>query len=344
MSCQAQTTRQAPDGVNDKIGIYVTPDKAPKPFPVDYDQAIATLKGNARTVWVLDGWLDIETADGKYDWASMDHRIDVAIKNGFDVGIRTQLVICGNDNNNKPVAVSKVPRFFNQDMTSDEFMQKVARFYHELAARYKGKARYITIGNSVNSYFIKYPKQWEGFKTAYPAIVKAIREADPKVIILSDLEYGTEFFPDKKKMQPFLDFFTTTPDDGIGMIFYFIDSIYYGQWSNFNAKRFNEVLDEMHERTKGKKIYLIETACVSKDHTTGADIGNIQAMYLDWLIHAVVKKDYIMGVSWWQLYDARDEAEVPWDIKATFGLFDSTGKPKPAWAEWKKLCRMKNAN
>jgi len=55
------------------------------------------------------------------------------------------------------------------------------------------------------------------------------------------------------------------------------------------------------------------------------------------LLKTATERDWILGVAWWQMYDAKDEPDVPWDFKATFGLFDAEGKPKPAWETWKRL-------
>ena len=99
----------------------------------------------------------------------------------------------------------------------------------------------------------------------------------------------------------------------------------------------------MHARCGSKKIYLIETSCFSRNPNTGKDMSAVQAQYVDMLIRMAVAKDYIIGLSWWQLYDARDAPGVPWDVKASFGLFDSAGKPKPAWATWQQLCTLRKS-
>jgi beta-xylosidase len=70
-------------------------------------------------------------------------------------------------------------------------------------------------------------------------------------------------------------------------------------------------------------------------------MSEVQGRYADMLIRAVVEREYIIGLSWWQLYDADDAPDVPWDFKAGFGLFDSAGKPKPAWTTWRRLCTLK---
>ncbi len=329
--------------VNEKIGLYVTPPGMNTPhFPVGYAQAVKTLKGYARTVWVLESWRDIEVADGQYDWASLDQRIDEAVTNGFDVGIRAQIVLCGNNAKKEFVAISRVPTFVG-DMSSAGFAAKAQRFYGALAQRYKGKARYIAVGNSVNKYFDRNPTEWEGFKKAYPGIVRTIHAADPKVIVLSDLVCGGEYYQDKDKLQKYLDFFGQSEDDGFGFILYFITKVFYGGFANFNQARLSEVLDELHARCGSKNIYLIETSCFSRNPNTGKDMSAVQAQYVDMLIRMAVAKDYIIGLSWWQLYDARDAPGVPWDVKASFGLFDSAGKPKPAWATWQQLCTLRKS-
>ena len=339
-ACLAQTAPADKLPVNDKIGLYVTPpDEGSKHFPVSDAEALRALKGYARTVWVMDSWRGIETADGKFDWSRLDKRVDAAIENGFDVGIRAQLVLCGNDDKKQFVAISRVPKFVDADMSSADFQQKVVRFYAALAQRYKGKARYIAVGNSVNKYFDRYPKQWDGFQKAYAPIVKAIHAADPKVRVLSDIEVGGEYYEDKAKLQKYVDFFRDSGDDGVGLIFYFITKVYYGEFANFNKTRLGEVLDEIHGRTK-KDLYILETSCFSKHPNKGTDMSGVQANYVDMLVRTVVEKDYILGLSWWQLYDAKDEPGVPWDIKVGFGLFDAEGKPKPAWETWKKLCTL----
>ena len=330
--------------VNEKISVYVTPQEHEAGhYPVSYAEALRSLKGSARTVWVLESWRNVEIADGKYDWSSLDERIHAAVKSGFDVGIRMQVVLCGNNAKKEFVAVSRVPKFVDQDMSSADFRQKAERFYAALAARYKAEARYIAVGNSVNKYFERNPKQWQGFKAAYPGIVKAIHAAAPKTLVLSDLVSGGEFWTDREKFQTYLDFFGDSPDDGFGFVFYFIAKSYYGDFANFTRERLGEVLDDLHARTKGKKLYLIETSCFSTNPNTGQDMSAVQAKYVDMLIRTVVEKDYMLGLSWWQLYDARDEPDVPWDIKASFGLFDSEGKQKPAWETWKKLCTLQKA-
>jgi hypothetical protein len=54
----------------------------------------------------------------------------------------------------------------------------------------------------------------------------------------------------------------------------------------------------------------------------------------EWLFTTARQKDYLAGICWWLLYDAKDSPNVPWDLKAGFGLFDSAGHPKEAWSKW----------
>jgi hypothetical protein len=327
-----------PSDASDKIGIYVSPEDEHDPdYNVSYTSALDTLKGHARTVWVLERWRKIETKEGEYDWSSVDRRVGEAVKRGFDIGLRLQIVLVGNDEKKRPVAVTGMPLYLGEKMDSDAFNAAVVRFYAAAAQRYKGKARYIAVGNSVNSYFERHPDNWEAFKKIYPKIVDAIHAVDPKLIVMSDVEAGTEFFNDEKKISRYTDFFRDSNDDAAGFLFYYIDGVYYGKdFANFGPKNMNEAVEKLHRWAGKKPIYFIETACFSRNSKTGDDISGVQTWFMDMLLKTTTEKDWILGVSWWLMYDAKDLPHVPWDVKATFGLFSADGKAKPAWETWKR--------
>ena len=321
---------------NEKLGIYVTPDvEENEIWPTTYSTALNKAKeGCFSTIWVLAGWEDIEQKDGLYDWSVMDMRIDKARENNLDVGIRTLIITTGNDEKGNFVSELTIPPDVDQDMSSADFEQRAVRFFCELTTRYKGKVKYIAVGNSVNDYFEYYPEQWEGFKSVYSKIVDAIHTIDSTIIIMSDLNYGESFYSDKGKMQKYLDYFKLSNDDAFGFIFYFIDPVYYGDFGNFNKRTLSNVLDEMDQRTEGKKVYIIETAMFSKNPGTGEDWKKLQSDYVGMLLTTALQKDFILGVSWFTLYDAKDLPFVPWDAKVGLGLFDADGNPKKAWETW----------
>ena len=322
---------------NEKLGIYVTPDvEENEIWPTAYSNALNKAKeGCFSTIWILVDWKDVEQKDGIYDWSVVDMRINKAREKGFDVGIRTLIITTGNDEKGNFVSELTIPEHVSQDMSSADFKQRTLKFYRELITRYEGKVKYIAIGNSVNDYFEHYPERWEGFKIVYPEIVDALHNIDPTIIIMGDLNYGEFFYSDKGKMQKYLDYFGSSNDDAFGFIFYFIDPVYYSDTKNFNKRTLSKVLDEMNQRTGDKKVYIIETAMFSKNPHTGEDWIELQSDYVKMLLRTAPQKDFILGVSWFTLYDAKDLPFVPWDAKAGLGLFDANGNPKKAWEAWK---------
>jgi hypothetical protein len=323
----------------DKIGIYVTPhDESDPRFVVSYTQALETLKGHARVVWALERWQRIETKEGGFDWSSLDRRVNKAAEQGFDVGLRLQLVLCGNDAQKHHVTVIQTPAYIGKTMDTDAFRSAVVRFYGTAAKRYKGKVKYIAVGNSVNEYFEQNPKDWEGFKKIYSKIVDAIHAADPKIVVMSDLASGKEFFTDEAMMSKYTDFFRESNDDAAGYLFYYITGVYYGNdFKNFGPETMMAALEKLHRWAGKKKIYIIETSCFSTHPKTGKDMSDTQSRFVEMLLKTVQDKDWILGVSWWLFYDAKDLPDVAWDMKATFGLISADGKPKPAWEIWKRL-------
>jgi hypothetical protein len=323
----------------DKIGIYVTPHDENDPrFVVSYTQALETLKGHARVVWALERWRRIETKEGEFDWSSLDRRVNKATELGFEVGLRLQLVLCGNDARKQHVAAIQTPAYIGDTMDTDAFRTAVVRFYGTAAQRYKGKVKYISVGNSVNKYFEENPKDWAGFKKIYPKIVDAIHAADPKIVVMSDLASGGEFFADEARMSKYTDFFRDSNDDAAGYLFYYIAGVYYGKdFKNFGPESMMAALENLHRWAGKKRIYIIETSCFSTHPKTGKDMSDTQSRFVEMLLKAVQEKDWILGVSWWLFYDAKDLPDVAWDMKATFGLFSADGTPKPAWETWKRM-------
>jgi hypothetical protein len=227
-------------------------------------------------------------------------------------------------------------------METDAFRDAVVRFYGAAAQRYKGKVKFIAVGNNVNEYFERNPKDWEPFKKVYPKIVDAIHAADPKIVVMSDLESaGPEefgFFTDEAKMSKYTDFFRDSNDDAVGYLFYYINKVYYGNdFKNFGLQTMMAALEKLHHWAGKKRIYIIETSCFSTSPKTGKDMADVQARFVEMLLKAVQEKEWILGVSWFVLYDAKDLPDVAWDMKGTFGLISADGKPKPAWETWKRL-------
>jgi len=326
----------AADTLQDKMGVYVTPwTDGDSRFPVGYSDALKALHGHASTVWILENWAAIETAPGQFEWDALDAQVNRAVDAGFNLGLRIQIILSGNNAQKRWVGVPRIPRFYSQNMGSQQFREKAAAFYSQVAQRYKGKARYIAVGNSVNKFFEKNHAQWVGFQQSYNAIVDAIHQAAPKILVVADVSPEGKYLPNQQPLKKYVDFFAHSHDDMFGLVFYFIVAEYYGgDFRNFNIATLRKVLDSLHSMAPQKKLFIIETACFSKHPKTGADISGVQTNYLDMLLTIAKEKDYLAGVCWWQLYDAKDLPGVAWDLKATFGLFDSSGQPKPAWNKW----------
>lgn len=326
---------------NEKLGIYVTPDvEENEIWPTSYSKALEKAKeGCFDTIWILVSWRDVEKGDGIYDWSVVDMRINKAREEGFNIGIRTLIITTGNDEYGNFISELTIPDDVNQNMSSIGFKERVLKFYQELMTRYIGKVKYIAIGNSVNDYFEHHQKQWESFKKVYPEIVDVIHKIDSNIIVMSDLNYGESFYSDKGKMKKYLDYFGSSRDDAFGFIFYFIDPVYYGDFENFNKETLNKVLDEMNKRTGNKKVYIIKTAMFSENPHTGEDWTELQSDYVEMLLTTAPQKDFIAGISWFTLYDAKDLSFIPLDARLGLGLFDSEGKPKKAWETWKRYTK-----
>ena len=204
----------AADNWRDKIGVYVTPwSDGDSRFPAGYSDAIKTLQSHASTVWILESWAAIETAPNRFDWTSLDQRVKTAVDAGFTVGLRIQVILSGNDAQKRWVGVSRIPRFYDQNMGSRQFREKATAFYGQIAQRYKGGARYIAVGNTVNKYFEKNLSQWKGFQQSYNAIVDAIHQAAPGMLVVADLNPGGEFFTNPERLKEYVDFFSQSHDD-----------------------------------------------------------------------------------------------------------------------------------
>jgi hypothetical protein len=230
----------------------------------------------------------------------------------------------------------RIPRY-SQNMGSRQFREKAVSFYSQVASRYKGKARYIAVGNTVNKYFEKNPQQWKGFQQSCNPIVDVIHKAAPGILVVADLNPGGQYLANQEPLKKYVDFFSHSHDDFLGLVFYFIDAAYYaGDFRDFNIATLQNVLEGIHSMAPAKRLFLIETACFSTNPNTGNDMAAVQALYVNMLLTTAKEKDYLAGVCWWQLYDARDLPGVPWDLKASFGLFDSVGHPKEAWNKWTK--------
>ncbi len=111
----------------------------------------------------------------------------------------------------------------------------------------------------------------------------------------------------------------------------------YNDIHNFNITTLQTVLDTLHSLGRGKKLYIIETAAFSTNPKSGKDMSALQSRYVRMLLTTAKQKDYIAGICWWQLYDAKDLPGVPWDIRAGFGMFDSAGNPKVSWKAWNEM-------
>jgi hypothetical protein len=188
------TGANATDSLRDKMGAYVTPWADDDPgFPVSYAEALSALHGHASTVWLLESWAAIETASNQFDWDVLDARVNRAIESGFNIGLRIQIVLSGNDAQKRWVGMPRIPCFYSQNMGSRQFLEKAVSFYSQAASRYKGKARYIAVGNSVNKYFERNPQQWKGFQQSYSPIVDAIHKAAPGILVVADMNPGGRY-------------------------------------------------------------------------------------------------------------------------------------------------------
>ena len=65
----------------------------------------------------------------------------------------------------------------------------------------------------------------------------------------------------------------------------------------------------------------------------------LQSDYVIMLLGVTMQRDFIIGVSWFTLYDAADLPSVVVDAKMGHGFFYSKGKPKKAWETWKEYSK-----
>jgi len=317
---------------NEKLGLSITPIgiEPENHYHVTYQAALEMAKkGRFKTLWFPVLWEWIEQSPGVYNFGLMDNIILPAHDEEFDVGARVMFIATGNDPEGNFSSVLQIPDHVNPDISSQEFKTSFGNFYKVFAEHYKGKVRYISIANSINNYFEQFPEgedNFDHFMIAYDKVVDEIHRVDPNMIVMPDLDFGGIYSDRENSRERFLEPFLSTESDAIGFIAYFVEEDIYGELPESMIK----VLDEMDEMTEDKEVYLLETAMFSKPPSN----EDLQSDYVKLILVTVPRRDFIMGMAWFVLYDSRDLPDVSWDFKGGFGLFGEYGNPKKGWETW----------
>lgn len=197
---------------------------------------------------------------------------------------------------------------------------------------------YACLAMEINTYYEKHPDDFDNFVSLFKETRRRIKKIHPDVVVfvsfqyeqLQGIELGKSVVASRKPRWELIDRFE--PDqDAVGISSYPLVS-----WQPPRYGPPGDLPEDYYARLRKhtkKPIIFAELGWPSDPAFGGSP--KAQAEFLTRFPSLIQELDVRM-VNWNFLYDVKGFGPV-FD---SMGLFDSAGKPKPAWASWRNLARL----
>lgn len=309
--------------------------------PTAYQEALALARESGVQVshYYLQ-WDDIEKEPGVYDWTIPDYIVEANALEGMELSIVVNVI--------HTTVRGRIPDDLAGLAFNDPvFAKRLSSFFAAFAERYAGRLDYLSVGNEVNDYFVQHREEIPAYISAFDETRAAIHEVNP------DLPVGIIFaYHDAETMGTIDIVEQLNRGDYIGYTIYL-----YNEGFHFrrDPAEIGAYLDKMIALAGDTPVVITETGWSTAALLEGSEEG--QAEYARQLFAALDERRAEIGfVSWFALHDPKPEsctediysffepgAEPEGEFMEAFetficyfGLRQSDGTPKEAWAVWVK--------
>lgn len=260
-----------------------------------------------------------------YEWFRMDSFIRALKDEGLEL---IPVIGCGYQR--------MLPEGVDPDENPTAYVKAVHESAREIVHRYKGFVKIWQIENEPNWWFAHYAAGWrkgvvwidskaQFRRTLLKSLLDAVRAEDGSASIMVNLEVDRAL----KDLSFYAEFC-----DILGLD-------YYPNYSHAKPVEASSLIPKAKKafQETGKRLMVCETGYPSGPRMMGYS-EELQALYVEKALEAVVGLSFIEAVSIWRLSDS-EWRSFP-EQENHFGLLRANGAPKPAWKTYvdhvKKLC------
>jgi hypothetical protein len=144
-------------------------------FEARQQSAAMSAQAGSRLVFVCPKWEEIEPSPGQYNFTDVDERVRIAKQTGSVILLNLRLI----DTSRKTAPAA----YRDWDWDDQRLEAKVGSAYQALAQHLEGRARWVTVGNEVDTYFSSHRREIEPYARMLRAITPGLRRDFPNTPI-----------------------------------------------------------------------------------------------------------------------------------------------------------------
>jgi len=316
-------------------GLYIGLESNPTPaqgYSFEAKRASFEMSSQAgsRLVFVHPVWSEVEAKAGSYNFSDVDDRVKLAEMYGAAVLLNIRII----DTNKRAVPSDYAGWSWNDP----RMQQKLTAFIVALVPHLKGRCRWVTIGNEVDSYFANHKNEIESYAQLFGALSPTLHQSFPGAPLtvnftagaIGDLKGKYKSITDKTEIYS-LNFYPINAD------FTFRDPATSGrelQQMILSASDRPIVFQEMGYPSSAKLGSSEDKQAMFLDsvlHVLAQNQSRVQAVNFNWrsdLPDSVVKD----LTSYYKLGNSGNFRE----FLASLGWFQVNGTPKKIWSVFQK--------
>ena len=270
-------------------------------------------------------WNEIEPKPGKYNFGDVDFKTGLAESHNLPLAINLRII----DTNNRAVPDS----YKGWRWDDSKMIDRVTQVLQAMAPRVKGRVKFLSIGNEVDSYFDTHKGEVEAYSRLISAVLPRVRDLFPGA------QFSVNFTPRavpnlKGYLKPLLDL-----SDVFSITYYPLNADFTMRDPNAPSSDFPAFI----AAASGRKVFLQEVGYPSGGANRSSDAaqanffrsvfrelnahrGEILAANFVWMsdLPTNVVDDLTK-------YYRAENSERFKSYLATLGIFDRDGRPKAAW-------------
>jgi hypothetical protein len=284
-----------------------------------------SLSAGVTYIYLSPKWNELEPKPRNYEFKNLDFQIAQSVQYNVPAILNVRVV----DTNQRAMPADLMKSSFRDPQVQARLLELL----QAIAARLKGRVRYMMIGNEIDAYFSQHKKEVEDYRSLFRSASEQMKRSVPHLQVSTTITFDG-LGQTNSSLKPLMDesdFFSVT---------------YYPMSPDFRVREPNAVDPDMAQivqAARGKKILLQEVGCPSSPLNSSSEDKQAQ-VFASVLAQIQANREKFIGANFFLMSDLSDSvvsnlagyygAPNVEQFKAflkTLGMFDSEGRPKKSW-------------
>lgn len=281
-------------------------------------------------------WAILEPRPGKYDFNELDFQVEQAVRSNVPIAYNVRIVDTGH---------KSVPGYLQHRGWRDAQMRdRLIALINALVPRFKGRLKWIMIGNEIDPYFAAHPNEAADYSGLFAAGASRFRELVPGVRVSTTVTFDGLRLLDSL-LKPLFD-----QSDFLSVTYYPMNPDFTFRDPDTAGSDFSRMISAAH----GKEVILQEVGYASSPLNNSSE--EKQARFFENVFRQLAAhRGVIVGANFLFMSDFSDtvvadlaryynlaNAERFKSFLKTLGMFDDKGRPKKSWEVFRQQAsRMK---